>query len=123
MGKHGREAGRGRRLSAVGHPRRAATQVGAVIVIGAEDAAEATLAEAERYDEVFVLARAVPDTHDRWVIDGDRAEHAARARLARALTRLRAHGVRALGAVTDAPALAAGDDARALFPATEAIFS
>ena len=95
----------------------------AIIVIGADDAAEATLAEAELYDEVFVLARTVPDAHDRWVIDGDRAEDAARARLARALARLQAHGVRALGAVTEAPALAAGEDARALFPAAEAIFS
>lgn len=93
----------------------------AIIVIGAEDPAEAILAAAERYDEVFVLARAVPDASDRWVVDGDRAEDAARARLARTLARLRGHGVRALGAVTDADAVAARADARALFPAAEAV--
>lgn len=95
----------------------------AIIVVGGEDPAEATLAEAERYDEVFVLARAVPDAHDRWVIDDDRAEDVARARLARTLARLRAQSVRALGAVTDAPVVAARADARALFPAAEAILS
>ena len=33
----------------------------AIIVIGAEEPTEALLAEAERYEEVFVVARRVPD--------------------------------------------------------------
>jgi len=45
----------------------------AIIVIGAEEPAEATLVEAEQYDEVVVIARAVPDVSGRWVIDGDHA--------------------------------------------------
>jgi hypothetical protein len=93
----------------------------AIVVIGAEEPAEATLVEAEQYDEVFVLARAVPDAGDRWIIDGDRAAAAAHARLVRALTRLRAHGVRVFGAIGDPNATAARNDARALFPAAEAI--
>jgi hypothetical protein len=66
----------------------------AIVVIGGEDLAEATLTEAEQYDEVLVIARAVPDASDHWLIDGDRAEAAARGRLVRALARLGAHGVR-----------------------------
>ena len=93
----------------------------AIILIGAEEPAETTLVEAEQYDEVFVIARAVPDASDRWVIDGDRAAAAARARLVRALTRLAAHGVRVLGAIGDPDATAARNDARALFPAAAAI--
>ena len=93
----------------------------AIIMIGAKEPAEATLAEAEQYDEVFVIARAVPDASDRWVIDGDRAAAAARARLVRTLARLRAHGVSVLGAIGDPNATAARNDARALFPAAETI--
>jgi hypothetical protein len=95
----------------------------AIVVIGADEPTEATLAEAEQYEEVFVIARTVPDRGDRWVVDDDRAEAAARRRLARVLTRLRAHGVRALGAVGDEDAAAARDDARAAFPAAAAIYS
>lgn len=94
----------------------------AIIVIGAEEVTEATLAEAEHYDEVLVIARAVPDASDRWVVDGDRAETAARDRLARVLARLRARGVRAFGALGDENAAAARADASARFPA-EAILS
>jgi hypothetical protein len=93
----------------------------AIIVIGAEEPAEATLVKAEQYDEVVVIARAVPDVRDRWVIDGDRAAAAARARLIRTLTRLRARGVRVLGAIGDPNATAARKDAHAIFPAAEAI--
>jgi hypothetical protein len=94
----------------------------AIIVVGREDPAETTFEEAEQYDEVFVVARAVDDRSDRWLIDDDRNRALARARLTRALSRLRAHGVRAFGAVGDENARAARDDARALFPAAEAIF-
>lgn len=93
----------------------------AIIVFGGEDAGEATLAAAERYDEVFIIARALPDANDHRVINGDRAENAARGRLTRALARLRAHGVRALGMIGDENAAAARADVRALFP-TAAIF-
>ena len=88
----------------------------AIIVIGAEEPAEALLVDAERYDEVFVIARAVPDAGDRWVIDGRAVERAARGRLARVVARLKAHGVRAFGTVGDEKARAAGEDAHALFP-------
>ena len=93
----------------------------AIIVIGAEEPSEATLAEAKRYEEVFVIARTVPDPRDRWVVDDDRAEAAARVRLARVLTRLRGRGVRALGAIGDEDAASARDDGRAAFPAAVAI--
>ncbi len=95
----------------------------AIIVIGAEDPAEATFEEAERYDEVFVIARAVADPRDRWLIDDRRNRVRALARLTRALARLRAHGVRAFGAIGDENAAAARNDARALFPAAEAVLS
>jgi hypothetical protein len=95
----------------------------AIIVIGRQDPTEATFAEAQQYEEVFVLARAFPDPSDRWVIDGARADAAARGRLARTVARLRAHGIRVLGAVGDENAGAARDDARALFPAAQAILS
>ncbi len=94
----------------------------AIIVIGDEDPAEATFEEAERYDEVFVIARAVADPRDRWLIDDDRNRACARVRLTLALVRLREHGVRAFGTVGDENAAAARNDARALFPDAEAIF-
>lgn len=95
----------------------------AILVIGAEEPAEAILTDAQQYDEVLVIARAVPDAGDRWVIDGDRAETAARDRLSHVLARLRTCGVRAFGAIGDESAAAARDDARALFPAAEATLS
>jgi len=87
----------------------------AIIVIGREEPAESTFVEAEQYGEVFVIARAVPDPRERFVIDDGRAHAAARARLTHALARLRAHGVRAFGAVGDENAAAARRDAQALF--------
>jgi phage protein D len=89
----------------------------AILVIGQEDPIEATLAEVERYGEVFVVARAVHDAHEGWLVDDDRNRASARRRLERTLTRLRAHGVRAVGVVGDADARAAEADARALFSA------
>jgi hypothetical protein len=90
-------------------------------VIGRDDPAETTFEEAQRYDEVFVIARAVADPGDRWLIDDDRNRVRANDRLTRALARLRARGVRALGAIGDEDAAAARNDARALFPASEAV--
>jgi hypothetical protein len=95
----------------------------AIIVMGGEDPAEAAFVEAQRYDEVFVIARAVADPHERWLIDDDRNHARAQARLARALARLRAHGVRALGAIGDENAAAAQSDARALFAGAEAMLT
>ena len=89
----------------------------AIMVIGSEDPAEAVFREAARYDEVFVIARAVAPSSDRWVIDEDGARSLARARLRRTLARLRLRGVCALGAVGDENAAAARNDARTLFPA------
>jgi DNA-binding LacI/PurR family transcriptional regulator len=93
----------------------------AIIVIGAEEPTEALLAEAERYEEVFVVARRVPDPSDRWVVDDDRAEAAARGRLARAVARLRGRGVRAVGAIGDQDLRSAREDARAAFPTAVAL--
>jgi hypothetical protein len=95
----------------------------AIIVIGRDDPTEATLMEAQRYDEVFVIARAVADPNDRWLIDDDRNDARANARLTRALARLRAHGVRALGTLGDEDAAAARTDARALFSGAQAILA
>ena len=95
----------------------------AIIVIGGEDPADAMLMDVQRYDEVFVLARAVVDPDDRWLIDDDRNHARAHARLTRALARLRTVGVRAFGMVGDENAAAARNDARAIFPAAEAIFA
>ena len=95
----------------------------AIIVIGRADPDDTTFEQAERYDEVFVIARAVADPGDRWLIDDDRNHTRARARLTGALARLRAHGVRALGAVGDESATAARNDARARFPAAKVILA
>jgi DNA-binding LacI/PurR family transcriptional regulator len=88
----------------------------AIVIVGGEDPSDATLARAEQFDEVFVVARAVPDPAHRWIVDDDLSEESGRARLGRALARLRAHGVRASGVLGDAGAAAARADARALFP-------
>jgi hypothetical protein len=95
----------------------------AIIVIGSEDPAEGTIGRATEYDEVFVIARAVADPSERWLIDDAHARAQARARLTRTLARLRARGVHALGAVGDENAAAAHEDARALHSTAETILS
>jgi hypothetical protein len=90
----------------------------AILVIGHEEPTEATFEELERYDEVFVVARAVHDASERWVIDDDRDRASAGGRLKRTIGRLRARGVRAVGVVGDENAAAARADALALFPAS-----
>ncbi len=89
----------------------------AIIIIGGEELSEATLARAAQFDEVFVVARAVPDPGDRWVVDDDHSEASGRARLRRATARLKARGVRAFGMLGDENQAAARADARALYPA------
>ena len=90
-----------------------------IVIIGADDPSDALLARAAQFDEVFVVARAVPDPAHRWVVDDDRSEAAGRARLGRAVARLRVRGVRVSGVLGDAAAAAARGDARALFPRAE----
>ena len=95
----------------------------AIIVIGGDEPSESTFAEAEQYEEVFVIARAIPDPCERFVIDDERARAAARARLMHTLARLRAHGVRAHGAIGDESARAARSDAEAMFPAADVVLT
>ena len=96
----------------------------AILVIGHEEPTDGTFEALERYDDVFVVARAVKDASERWVIDDDRNRASAGRRLERTIGRLRAHGVRAVGVVGDENAAAARADALALFPAgADAMFA
>jgi len=88
----------------------------AILILGATDPSGAALAEAEGYAEVFVLARAVPDSESRYLIDAGRAETNAQRRLRRVTTHLRARGSQASGLVGDRDPQAARRDAIALFP-------
>lgn len=88
----------------------------AILIIGSSDPSDAALAEAERYAEVYVLARAVPDGASPYVIDTGRAEANAKRRLRRVAAHLRARGSRARGLVGDPDRGAARRDALALFP-------
>lgn len=95
-----------------------------ILVIGHEEPWETTLEQLERYEEVFVVARAVDDPSDHWVIDEARNRASARRRLQGTIDRLRAHGVRACGAIGDAGAAAARADALAMFaPDGDATFA
>jgi hypothetical protein len=87
----------------------------AILVIGHEEPRETALERLERYEEVFVVARAVDDPGDQWVVDEARNRASARRRLQGTIDRLRAHGVQARGAVGDAGAAAARADALAMF--------
>jgi hypothetical protein len=89
----------------------------AIMIIGGEEPADATYEQADHFDELFVVARAIPEETSRWVVDDERSAAAARERLRRTLARLRARGVRASGTVGDANAARACADARALFSA------
>lgn len=95
----------------------------AIIIIGREQLADSTFAQAEQCDEVFVIARALPDTGERFVIDDERARGAARTRLRHALARLRAKGVLAYGVVGDENVTAARKDAQAAFPAADVVLA
>ena len=88
----------------------------AILILGDTDPSDAALADAERYAEVYVLARAVPDNRSQYLIDAGRAEANAQRRLRRVAARLRAHGSHATGLVGDADETAARRDAIALFP-------
>lgn len=88
----------------------------AILILGGRDPSGATLADTERYAEVYVLARAVPDRDSQYVIDAGRAEANAQRRLRRVAAHLRASDSRTSGLVGDADPHAARRDAIALFP-------
>ena len=94
----------------------------AIMVIGREEPGEAAFDRALRYDDVYVVARAVVDPSDRWVTDDDRDRASAYARLGRVLACLRMRGVHAAGEVGDPDAGAALSDARSRFPDAGAVF-
>jgi hypothetical protein len=87
-----------------------------LLVLGREPPRASALRAAEKCDEVFVLARIVPDPASRFVIDEGLASREARDRLERIASRLRARGVRVRGAISDADATAARQDGEALYP-------
>jgi hypothetical protein len=87
-----------------------------LLILGQEPPRARALRAAEECDEVFVLARIVPDPGSRFVIDEELAARQARDRLARLARRLRARGVRVRGAISDADAAAARQDGEALYP-------
>jgi hypothetical protein len=93
----------------------------AIVILGRTEPDEETLRKAESFDEVFVLERAVPDPHEQYLVDEERAYHEARKRLQEVLERLAADGVRAHGMVGDEDAQQAIDDAEAFFPQADEI--
>jgi hypothetical protein len=93
----------------------------AILLFGRDAPADVTIDEASRYGQVYVVARAVSDRSDRWLTDDDRNHASANARLVRVLGQLRARGASASGDVGDPDVDAALSDARAFFPAAEAI--
>ena len=88
----------------------------AILILGESDPSDAALADAERYAEVYVLARAVPDRDSQYLIDAGRAEANAQQRLRRVTAHLRTHGSHTSGLVGDPDPHAARRDALALFP-------
>jgi hypothetical protein len=88
----------------------------AILILGEREPSHAALADAERYAEVYVLARAVHNRDSHYLIDDGRAEADARGRLQHVAAHLRARGCRTRGLVGDADAQAARRDAMALFP-------
>jgi hypothetical protein len=94
----------------------AATRQG-ILIVGSKLLPTDVLHAARAYDEIFVLARAVPDPKNDLVVDEELARRGARERLAETTAWLRAHGARAVsGAVGDADFIAARRDAAALVP-------
>lgn len=87
----------------------------AILVLGREGPSDETLQTVERFDEVFVVERAVPDPADRYIVDEERAYADARRRLAAVLARLHADAVEATGIVGDPDPESAVRDARAIF--------
>jgi hypothetical protein len=97
--------------------RRATATRQAILIVGSELPPTNVLQAALAFDEVLVLARAIPDPTDDLVVDEEVAYRKARERLARTTAWLRAHGARAVrGAVGDAGFTAARRDAAALAP-------
>jgi len=88
----------------------------AILVLGRDGPSEKALRTAERFDEVFVVERAVPDPAHHYTIDEEGAYADARLRLATVLARLHTDGVEATGIVADPDPESAVRDARAIFP-------
>ena len=88
----------------------------AILVLGRDGPSDETLQTVERFDEVFVVERAVPDPADRYIVDEERAYADARRRLVTVLARLHADAVEATGIVGDPDPQSAVRDARAIFP-------
>ena len=88
----------------------------AILLLGRDGPSDETLQTVERFDEVFVVERAVPDPADRYLVDEDRAYADARRRLATVLARLHADAVEATGIVGDPDPESAVRDARVIFP-------
>lgn len=92
------------------------TRSRAILVIGDQQPTHALLNHVGQHEEVFVLARAVPDQGSRFLIDSGRAHAAAQRQLANVIDQLRARGSHARGLVGDPDPSAARRDALALFP-------
>ena len=94
----------------------------AIIVLGVGAPAEAVLAEAGRFANVFVFARALPTDGSRYLVDTGRAEARAGDRLRAVVSDLRGRGINSRGVVGDADRDAARRDAVALFPGARVMF-
>jgi uncharacterized protein len=88
----------------------------AILVLGRDGPSDETLQTIERFDEVFVVERAVPDPAERYIIDEERAYTDARRRLATVLARLHTDAVEATGMIGDPDPSLAVRDAQAVFP-------
>ena len=88
----------------------------AILILGDHELHAADLDEAASFEEVFVLARAVPAAGSRYVVDDDVAYARAARRLRDAAAGLRSRGTRVSGVVGDGDVSTARRDAVALFP-------
>jgi hypothetical protein len=88
-----------------------------ILVVGSKLLPTHVLHAALAYDEIFVLAPAVPEPTGDLVVDEELADRKARERLAATTAWLHAHGAHAVsGTVGDADFIAARRDAAALVP-------
>jgi hypothetical protein len=87
-----------------------------ILILGPEAPVARALRAVEECDEVFILARAVPDPGGHFIVDEELAYGRARERLERVARQLRARGVLVNGVVGDPNEKAALEDAKALRP-------